>query len=347
MPIDKRSGTSVTGSGCSSAGRARRAGGGGTAAAQPRGRVRGDRAVPGAGVGRPAGRAAADGGLAHHPTRSPHRRRVEGAPRRRVPVRRVRPYFGGTLGVVLLAVLGIALVDDLQRINGLKSILSLVINTVAAGVFVFSAHIDWSIAILMGVGSLAGGRLGAGAARRLGERQLRIVVVTFATVVGLVLLAEELTRGRQGASRVTGRAEPGRAAPGPTPERSAHPRPPSIPPRRGATPAPRSRWSPGWRAPAGGAARGRVVLETVRASSIHPIARPWRSGSGPRSKGSASSDRRSIVRCCASVSRIMAVKRLDDGVEPPGRVLGGSAGSIEVGSDLGVRGEQQRPLVGK
>lgn len=97
-------------------------------------------------------------------------------------------YFGGALGVVLLAALGAALADDLQRVNGLKSLLSLVINTVATGIFLVSGHVDWSIAIVMGVGSLAGGRLGGGAARRLGERQLRIVVVAFATVAGLVLL---------------------------------------------------------------------------------------------------------------------------------------------------------------
>lgn len=97
-------------------------------------------------------------------------------------------YFGGALGVVLLAALGSVLADDLQRINGLKSLLSLVINTVAVAIFVFSPHVHWTTAAVMGVGSLAGGRLGAGGARRLGARQLRLTVVTFATVVGVVLL---------------------------------------------------------------------------------------------------------------------------------------------------------------
>jgi hypothetical protein len=43
------------------------------------------------------------------------------------------------------------------------------------------------------------------------------------------------------------------------------------------------------------------------ASSNHLIARPWRNGSCVRSTGSASSERRSIVRCCDSVSTIMRV----------------------------------------
>ena len=97
-------------------------------------------------------------------------------------------YFGGALGVILLAALGSVLADDLQRLNGLKSVLSLVINVVAVLVFVFSPHVHWTVAAVMGIGSLTGGRLGAGAARRLGARQLRLVVVGFATVVGLVLL---------------------------------------------------------------------------------------------------------------------------------------------------------------
>lgn len=97
-------------------------------------------------------------------------------------------YFGGALGVILLAALGSVLADDLQRVNALKSALSLVINASAALVFVFSSHVHWTIAVVMGVGSLGGGRLGAGVARRFGATQLRVVVVASATAVGLVLL---------------------------------------------------------------------------------------------------------------------------------------------------------------
>jgi uncharacterized membrane protein YfcA len=98
-------------------------------------------------------------------------------------------YFGGALGVILLAALGSVLAEDLQRINGLKAFLSLVINSVAVLIFVFSPHVHWATVVAMGVGSLLGGRLGAGAARRLGAGQLRAVVVSFAVVVGVVLLA--------------------------------------------------------------------------------------------------------------------------------------------------------------
>jgi uncharacterized protein len=97
-------------------------------------------------------------------------------------------YFGGALGVVLLAALGIVLADDLQHINALKSLLSVVINGVAVAIFVFSPHVHWATVAVMGVGSLAGGRLGVGVARRLGPTQLRRVVVTVAFVAAAVLL---------------------------------------------------------------------------------------------------------------------------------------------------------------
>jgi uncharacterized protein len=96
-------------------------------------------------------------------------------------------YFGGVLGVILLAALGSVLVDDLQRLNALKSVLSVVINGVAVAIFVFSPHVHWTVVLVMGVGSLAGGRLGAGVARRLGAAQLRVAVVGFATVAAAVL----------------------------------------------------------------------------------------------------------------------------------------------------------------
>ena len=119
---------------------------------------------------------------------------VEGVPRVLVAVTFLGgvygAYFGGALGVILLAALGSVLADDLQRVNALKSVLSLVINAAAMLVFVFSPHVHWTIAAVMGLGSLGGGRRGAGVARRLGATQLRVVVVSFATVVGLVLLLQ-------------------------------------------------------------------------------------------------------------------------------------------------------------
>ena len=92
-------------------------------------------------------------------------------------------YFGGGLGVILLGVLGIFLTDHIQRINGLKSLLSLVINTVALVAFAAFAPVAWASVAVVAPASLAGGYLGAGVARWLGATALRWTVIGFGLVV--------------------------------------------------------------------------------------------------------------------------------------------------------------------
>jgi len=52
-------------------------------------------------------------------------------------------YFGAAQGILLLAILGLSLDDDLQRINALKVVLSGLVNLVSGIVFVFVAHVAW------------------------------------------------------------------------------------------------------------------------------------------------------------------------------------------------------------
>jgi uncharacterized membrane protein YfcA len=93
-------------------------------------------------------------------------------------------YFGAAQGVLLVAVLGIGVVDTLQRHNATKNALSLVVNTVAAVVFIAVADVDWAVAGLIAVGSVIGGQLGATVGRRLPATVLRGVIVA----VGLTAL---------------------------------------------------------------------------------------------------------------------------------------------------------------
>jgi uncharacterized membrane protein YfcA len=97
-------------------------------------------------------------------------------------------YFGAAQGVILLALMGIALPDDLQRLNALKNVLAALVNGVAAVVFVFFATVAWLPALLLAISSAAGGQLGARIGRRLSPDVLRgvIVVVGIAAIVQLV-----------------------------------------------------------------------------------------------------------------------------------------------------------------
>ena len=62
-------------------------------------------------------------------------------------------YFGAAQGILLLAILGLALDDDLQRINALKVVLAGLVNLVAGIVFVCVAHIAWLATLLIAIGS--------------------------------------------------------------------------------------------------------------------------------------------------------------------------------------------------
>jgi uncharacterized membrane protein YfcA len=98
-------------------------------------------------------------------------------------------YFGAAQGVLLMAVLGIGVADELQRHNATKNVLALLVNGVAAVVFVAVAEVDWGAAGLIALGSVVGGQLGAGVGRRLPPTALRAVIVTVGLVALTVLLA--------------------------------------------------------------------------------------------------------------------------------------------------------------
>jgi uncharacterized protein len=86
-------------------------------------------------------------------------------------------YFGAAQGILLLAILGLSIDDDLQRINALKVVLAGLVNLVAGVVFVIAAHVAWGAAGLIAGGSIVGGILGARGGRRLPVPALRLVIV--------------------------------------------------------------------------------------------------------------------------------------------------------------------------
>jgi uncharacterized protein len=97
-------------------------------------------------------------------------------------------YFGAGLGIMLIALLGIALDDALQSLNALKGLLSLVINAVAALIFALFGPVSWLAVVVLAASSLLGGNLGGRAARRLSDAVLRAAVVACGCGVAVLLL---------------------------------------------------------------------------------------------------------------------------------------------------------------
>lgn len=96
-------------------------------------------------------------------------------------------YFGGVLGVVLLATLGIAMTDHLQRLNALKNVLQFSINGVAVLVFAAFGPVQWWLVLAMAPLTTLGGWGGSRAARRLEPEVLRRTVGIFGIVCAVVL----------------------------------------------------------------------------------------------------------------------------------------------------------------
>lgn len=95
-------------------------------------------------------------------------------------------YFGAGLSVIVLAVLAMALEDDLTRLNGLKQAIAFVTNLAAAALFLYSGQLSWPAVIVMAGGALVGGALGGRLAGRIDPGALRALVVIVGLVVALL-----------------------------------------------------------------------------------------------------------------------------------------------------------------
>jgi uncharacterized membrane protein YfcA len=75
-------------------------------------------------------------------------------------------YFGGGIGILMLAVLTLFGLRDLWLMNSLKILLAVLMNTAAVVAFVVAGLVDWPSTTIGAIGALAGGFAGIHAARR-------------------------------------------------------------------------------------------------------------------------------------------------------------------------------------
>ena len=97
-------------------------------------------------------------------------------------------YFGAAMGVMFLAVLGLALPLSLAHTSGLRAVLSMVVNGIAAVVFLIHGGLAWEAAGYLALGALAGGFAGARLALALPVPALRVVVVAVGVGTAVKLL---------------------------------------------------------------------------------------------------------------------------------------------------------------
>jgi uncharacterized protein len=92
-------------------------------------------------------------------------------------------YFGAGIGILMLAGLSFAGLDDIHQMNAMKVLLQTSINGIAAIIFLFSPDLNWSLALPMAAMSAVGGFLGITVARKLPQNTLRAVILLIGVIV--------------------------------------------------------------------------------------------------------------------------------------------------------------------
>lgn len=112
-----------------------------------------------------------------------------GSPGRRVPlwtlplqliIATYGGYFGGGMGIMMLAAMAVAGMTDMHEMNALKVVLAIAINGVALATFIVSGSIAWAPGIVMVLGGVSGGYVGASLARRVPGSAVRTIVIVVA-----------------------------------------------------------------------------------------------------------------------------------------------------------------------
>jgi uncharacterized membrane protein YfcA len=98
-------------------------------------------------------------------------------------------YFGAAAGVLMLAVLGTFVHDELQRLNALSRLLILIVSALAAIVFIVLGPISWVAVLVLAPTTMIGGRLGVALVRRFSAGVLRACVLLIGIAASVYLIA--------------------------------------------------------------------------------------------------------------------------------------------------------------
>lgn len=96
-------------------------------------------------------------------------------------------YFGAGMGIMMMATLSVLGFANIHQMNGLKNLLGMTINLTAALYFIYVGLVHWPEALVMAVGAIVGGYGGAGLARKLGAKFVRISVIVIGVGMAISL----------------------------------------------------------------------------------------------------------------------------------------------------------------
>ena len=94
---------------------------------------------------------------------------------------------GPLWGILMLAALAVLGHEDIHQMNGLKNLLAVFLNAVAAGYFILAGMVRAPDAVIMAIGATIGGVAAAGVARRMGRKAVRRAVIVIGFSMALAM----------------------------------------------------------------------------------------------------------------------------------------------------------------
>jgi len=92
-------------------------------------------------------------------------------------------YFGGAVGIIILAVWSLAGLRDIHAMNAGRTLLGGVMNAAAVVLFIIARKVWWAQAAVMLIAAVIGGYAGARIARRLNPSLIRTAIIVFGLLV--------------------------------------------------------------------------------------------------------------------------------------------------------------------
>jgi uncharacterized membrane protein YfcA len=97
-------------------------------------------------------------------------------------------YFGGAVGIMMMAVWSVLGLGEIHAMNGLKAVLVAAANTVAVVCFAVAGQVVWRVALVTMVATATGGYLGARLALRMRAGHIRAAICVLNFAIAAVFL---------------------------------------------------------------------------------------------------------------------------------------------------------------
>ncbi|HEY7991685.1 MAG TPA: sulfite exporter TauE/SafE family protein [Stellaceae bacterium] len=92
-------------------------------------------------------------------------------------------YFGGAMGILMLASFSLFGMSNFHSMNALKTLLAGLLNGLAVAIFIVAGKIAWGPGGLMMAAGIAGGWAGAWGAKKIDPATLRYIVIALAAAI--------------------------------------------------------------------------------------------------------------------------------------------------------------------